>query len=175
MTGIIRLTAVFLFSVYGFGVSLAQTTIPTRSSRVAFSVGLTYTMHLSFSETVLYDKIFTNLGNGYNKQTGVFTCPVEGIYLFHLHAYDMNTDKAMWLELMHNDDFIVSVSGYASHSSGGNTVILHLRIGDKIQVKGREQQQFSLFGQQDEIYSTLSGFLLYPDDTSLHGASPIVG
>ncbi|KAL3854823.1 hypothetical protein ACJMK2_014066 [Sinanodonta woodiana] len=174
MAGIIRYTVVFLLSVYTFGASLAQTTTP-RPSNVAFSVGLTFTQHLSFSETVLYDRIFMNLGNGYNKQTGVFTCPAEGIYVLHFHAYDMNTDKAMWLELMHNTDFIVSVSGYSSHSSGGNTVILQLRIGDTIQVKGREQQQFSLFGQHDEIYSTLSGYLLYPGYTPPHVANPIVG
>ena len=86
----------------------------------------------------------------------------SGLYIFHFHAYDTNTDRAMWLELLHNNQVTVSVSGYNSHTSGGNTVMLKLNKYDRIEVKARDKQSFSLFGLSDQIYSTLTGYLLSP-------------
>lgn len=33
---------------------------------------------------ILYDTVDLNLGNGYNKNTGKFTAPSDGLYLFHV-------------------------------------------------------------------------------------------
>ena len=58
---------------------------------VAFSVGLSRTMHIANAETVVFDKVFSNVATGYSDHTGIFKCPQSGMYVFHLHAYDMNT------------------------------------------------------------------------------------
>ena len=94
--------------------------------------------------------------------------------MFHIHAYDSNTDKAMWLELLHNSNVTVSVSGYNSHTSGGNSVMLKLNKYDRIEVKGRDRQTFSLFGLPDQIYSTLTGYLLIPTNTLLQDSGPVL-
>lgn len=125
---------------------------------VAFSVGLSRTMHIANAETVTFDKVFSNLASAYSEHTGIFKCPQSGMYVFHLHAYDMNTDKAMWLELKKNNELLVSISGYDSHATAGNTVLVHLNRGDTVYVKARQGQEFSLFGRNDEIYATFTGY-----------------
>lgn len=48
-------------------------------------------MHIANAETVTFDKVFSNLASAYSEHTGIFKCPQSGMYVFHLHAYDMNT------------------------------------------------------------------------------------
>lgn len=127
---------------------------------VAFSAGLTRTMHFSKGEAILFDKTYTNVGGGYDMTTGTFTAPKNGIYAFHIHAYDSNTDQAMWLELKKNQDLLVSISGYNSHSSAGNSVIVFLSQGEHISVRARPNQEFSLFGKADQVYATFTGYLI---------------
>ena len=93
--------------------------------------------------------------------------------MFHIHAYDSNTDKAMWLELLHNNNVTISISGYNSHTSGGNTVMLKLNKYDRVEVKGRDRQAFSLFGLPDQIYSTFTGYLLVPISAVLQNSAPV--
>lgn len=47
-------------------------------------------MHIANAETVTFDKVFSNLASAYSEHTGIFKCPQSGMYVFHLHAYDMN-------------------------------------------------------------------------------------
>lgn len=81
----------------------------------------------------------------------------------------------MWLELLHNDVITVSLSGYNSHTVASNTVILKLRQNDRVEVKSRELQTFALFGLNDQVYSTFSGYLLKTDTSGAFMDSPIVG
>jgi hypothetical protein len=64
----------------------------------------------------------------------------------------------MWLELKKNNELLVSISGYDSHSTAGNSVLVHLDRGDNVFVKARQGQEFSLFGLKDEIYATFTGY-----------------
>ena len=80
--------------------------------------------------------------------------------MFHAHAYNSNKDKAMWIELVKNVDALVSVSGYNSHSTAGNTVIVNLSKGDTVSVRARPGQEFTLFGRPDQVYTTFSGFYI---------------
>ncbi|CAC5413725.1 C1QL [Mytilus coruscus] len=125
---------------------------------IAFSVGLTSTLHMSYSETIIYDKVFANFGDGYSVDTGEFTAPDTGVYVFHAHAYNSNKDRAMWIELIKNIDSLVSVSGFNSHSTAGNSVIVSLRKGETVAVRARPGQEFTLFGKADQIYTTFSGY-----------------
>lgn len=112
---------------------------------------------MSYSETIVYDKVFSNFGDAYSPFTGEFTAPQTGIYIFHAHAYNSNKDKAMWIELVKNVDPLVSVSGYNSHSTAGNSVIVNLSSGDTVSVRARPGQEFTLFGRPDQVYTTFSG------------------
>ena len=51
---------------------------------VAFSAGLTHDQTILHAERVVYDRIFTNIGAGYDSSTGDFNCPTSGIYVFQV-------------------------------------------------------------------------------------------
>ncbi|XP_021340068.1 complement C1q-like protein 3 [Mizuhopecten yessoensis] len=127
---------------------------------VAFAAALTRTVTGNSGDTVRYDKIFTNLGGGYDRNTGVFTAPKSGIYKFDFHAYDSNTDHAMWLELIKNTELLVSLAGYSSHTSAGNSVIVFVGKGERVFVQVRQDQSFTLFGQKNKVYGTFVGHLI---------------
>ena len=57
------------------------------NQEVAFSVGVSKDLTLQHAEKVVYDTVFTNIGAGYNAQTGTFNCPVSGIYVFQVSSY----------------------------------------------------------------------------------------
>lgn len=133
---------------------------------VAFSVGLSSTQRMYNKDTVRFDRVFVNEHNAYDPMTGIFTCPVAGLYLFHFHAYSSNKDTIMWLDLLHNDTPVVSVSGYNSHTVSSQTVMLKLGKGDRVQVESKDSQEFALFGLPDQVYSTFTGYLL-------HSSNPI--
>ena len=121
----------------------------------------------------MYDKVFANFGDGYLPDTGEFTAPESGVYAFHVHAYNSNKDKAMWIELMKNVDVLVSVSGYDSHSTAGNSIITTMHKGDTVFVRARPGQEFTLFGTNDQIYTTFSGYRV--GDIPYYDASGILG
>lgn len=135
----------------------------TGDHNVAFSVGLSSTQNVYDKDTILYNDVFVNDQDGYSTSTGIFTCPVPGLYVFHFHAYSSNRDKVMWLDLLHNDNVMASVSGYNSHTVSSQTVMLKLRKGDRVQIQSKEQQEFTLFGLPDQVYSTFTGYILHPD------------
>ena len=74
------------------------------------------------------------------------------VLIFHLQ------DKAMWLEAMRNSHLLVSISGYNSHATAGNTVMTQMNQGDKFYIRARPGQEFTLFGQDDEVYATFTGY-----------------
>ena len=64
----------------------AQTGPPGGLVRVAFSAGLTSIINATDHENVTYDRVFANVGGGYDNTTGAFTAPYDGIYLFMFYA-----------------------------------------------------------------------------------------
>ncbi|XP_052063146.1 collagen alpha-1(VIII) chain-like [Mytilus californianus] len=56
------------------------------SNPVAVTAGLTHDISLPHGGTVVFNKVFTNLGNGYDSSTGYFEAPIDGTFLIHYFA-----------------------------------------------------------------------------------------
>ncbi|VDI04506.1 Hypothetical predicted protein [Mytilus galloprovincialis] len=144
---------------------------------VAFSAGLTQiaTLHASHNDTVPYDRVFLNMGGGYNKTNGIFTSPRTGTYVFMYYALAQQ-NKQLQLDLYRNDDYIVGSYAHVTSDYGSvsNSVILGLDEKDTVHIKAHTDDY--LYGQPDEIYTSFTGFLLVPDEGRTqhgsHGQAP---
>lgn len=131
---------------------------------VAFSTGLTHSIVLTKPVNVTFDRIFLNMGNGYDNNTGVFTCPHSGTYNFVFHALSQQNEQ-LQLDLYRNNEYIVT--GYAHTANDyrevGNHVILALDEYDEVYLRGRGTGRNALYGAPDEVYTTFNGFMVIPD------------
>ncbi|KAK7159509.1 hypothetical protein R3I94_005752 [Phoxinus phoxinus] len=113
--------------------------------------------------TLIYKHIFLNTGNAYDANTGIFTAPVRGVYVFRVFSKARgNSLKAVTAGLFKNDQHIISTHG---HQEGGfisssNGVSLLLEEGDKVKVNLYPGQW--IFDNGEHHHSTFSGHLLFP-------------
>merc|ERR1712121_40925 len=137
---------------------------------IAFSVGLSHHEYLDANKKVIYDTIFTNVGSAYDTNTGIFNCPVAGLYVFQFHALS-HSNSNMWLELYHNYSYVASIWGHVDndYSAAGNSVILRLAKGDQVYVATADKTD--LYGQPYEVYGTFSGYLI----SAIYEELPVVG
>lgn len=109
---------------------------------------------------IRFDSITTNVGNGYSGNTGTFTCPSSGVYMFawtvHIESHFMST------ELIHNGGRVSGgYSGDTSFSSTGtNTAVVELIQGDEVWIRVRDFNDLSEAGHIVAYWdaTTFSGF-----------------
>nr|XP_011412014.2 complement C1q-like protein 3 [Crassostrea gigas] len=126
---------------------------------VSFSVSVKSTI-LAFGagQTVKYDAVLTNDGNGYDDRTGVFTCPVAGTYMF---VVDSLSWPGIWLKLKVNKLTVGKLHVSSGHKVDliqiSRTVIVKLKPGDRVKVENAANG-----GKiYHEMYSGFTGALLY--------------
>ncbi|XP_038126393.1 complement C1q-like protein 2 [Cyprinodon tularosa] len=132
--------------------------------KVAFSLGLTNAGRLgpySTDVTLKFSKVFSNFGQGYNPNTGIFTSPVRGVYYFRFTFFEVDNANWMGVRLYHNSKLIMinydrSSSYYENMSNG---VILQLNIDDVVYMV--LVSPYTVFDDHRN-YSTFTGFLLFP-------------
>merc|ERR1712183_325971 len=90
---------------------------------------------LTVNQVLIYDTVVTNEGSGYSQQTGVFTSPIDGFYLFQIHAVSDGTDK-FHLQLVLNDRELIDVNKFSGEAYGGhsNSIIVRLTKHDHVKV-----------------------------------------
>ena len=102
---------------------------------------LTSTLNNYDHGQVKYNVVQTNIGSGYNKDTGIFTAPKDGAYVFIWYSFTFKSDSACELYLYRNGAKL-SFSAYADtrgkptgFDSASNSVILSLTIGDTVGIR----------------------------------------
>jgi len=88
--------------------------------------------HLTFHGT------YCNVGGGLDIDTGIFTCPVGGIYLFQFHIATHDNKKAL-LSIRKNGEEIASIfdqnhKDNHKNSMAGQNIIMDVKRGDEIVV-----------------------------------------
>ncbi|XP_067218159.1 cerebellin-1-like isoform X2 [Chanodichthys erythropterus] len=133
--------------------------------KVAFSAGLLasgtgQTGPFSYDKTLEYKKVFSNVGNAYDSNTGIFTAPVKGVYYFRFYGH-CHGGTTMAISLLKNGQTQCSVHSArpVSNSNGSNGVILILEIGDKIYT---HLWKDTWVYDDPASYTSFSGFLIFP-------------
>ncbi|XP_045163871.2 uncharacterized protein LOC123528207 [Mercenaria mercenaria] len=134
---------------------------------VAFSTYLDHDVDLGLHQTIRFNQVITNEGNGYNPYSGIFTCPEAGMYLLSFfigERADPADVKEMAAELMINNVNIVNAVVDSFHRTqdlqGGNTVVIRLKQGDVVWVSA-VASGIHVEGSSGLRISTFSGVFLY--------------
>jgi hypothetical protein len=61
---------------------------------VNFPVGLSLAS-VTKHQTIIYDSVDLNIGNGYDKTTGKFTTPSSGLYVFHITTGSLDSSHSI--------------------------------------------------------------------------------
>jgi len=127
---------------------------------VVFSAGLTKSIDIPPGSALVYDRVFSNIGSGYDNRTGLFTCPVAGVYNFQIHALS-RPNLHFWLRIELNDKPTVTMyCEDQNHHSCSNSVNLQLSKGDVVKVSTPSAQSELIFGHVTSVYTTFSGQLI---------------
>ncbi|XP_071135066.1 uncharacterized protein [Mytilus edulis] len=119
---------------------------------VAFSAYRTSHQDLSKGTKILFNQVWTNVGNGYNPSTGIFTAP--NACLYHITAVVMSAHgDDLYLRLYHNG---LAMSGSYNDGDGYKTgtfdLVLNLQKGDKVYIAAKHI---------DKIYSDVNTYVTF--------------
>jgi hypothetical protein len=134
------------------------------SNKIAFSTFLTNVKLTTDAQTLVFGGVVLNDGNAYDRNTGIFTVPVDGVYLFSYAANDYH-GHLIYVQLVVNgnpESSVYMVPSTNKHMMGSNTVILRLRSGQQVSLRMLGSQTGdSLQGTALLRTNTFSGALLY--------------
>ena len=117
--------------------SLTFSIILERLNEVAFTVSRSHQGSLMNSK-VVYDKVLVNVGNAYDPQTGLFTCPRDGVYVFTWSTMSHNPGENCLAYIYRNGVKSLMTHAYESSShleTASNTEIYHLNQGDTVWIQ----------------------------------------
>lgn len=97
-----------------------------------------HTTEISKGSTIHFDTIVTNIGNHYNKHSGIFTAPQHGVYVFTWNIY-CNTGGYIFSQLVVNSNVVGAMfsSGEGASNIRNSTgiVVVEVNQGDIVFVR----------------------------------------
>lgn len=107
---------------------------------VAFSAGATVRFY-NAEETVMFQNILYAVGGGYDRRTGVFTVPKNGLYIIFCNIMDNSQFGNFWAKMMINSltKAVVMASYGSSHVdayyTGSNLIVQQLQVNDRVWIQ----------------------------------------
>lgn len=134
---------------------------------MAFSVYLSISdVEISKGYTIKFDTIVTNIGSSYNRYTGVFTAPQDGVYVFSWNLYCSSDGAYFYSQLVANSNVVgamfTDATGANYTRTTTNVVVVEINIGDVIYVRIHPTLGFKKkLHSSPDFRSTFSGWKLY--------------
>lgn len=128
--------------------------------KVAFYVGLTENLGpVTEHSDIVFDRVITNVGGGYDPRTGRFTAPLTAVYQFNVIISAQGRHKAAVMVLK-NGEMVATVwaESIPYWSTASNVAVLHLERGDQVWLLLLNRASH-LHGY---MYTTFSGTILFP-------------
>ncbi|KAH3821113.1 uncharacterized protein LOC127832510 [Dreissena polymorpha] len=146
-------------------------------TEVAFFAFIGSQQHLSAGQIAVFDQVTTNIDTtgsigGYSASTGVFTAPVDGLYVISATLM-AHYNHAAHYNIVHENKPVATILVDGSNhnwDSASTSVALVLSKGERVSVKQLEVGDHALQGSAVAGESSFSGFLLHQH---LGGLAPI--
>ncbi|KAK7094879.1 hypothetical protein V1264_006368 [Littorina saxatilis] len=117
----------------------------------------------ALSGTVILDTAFTNVGNGYDTSTGVFTAPVSGLYDFQAVFMQREfSGNDIYAAIYINERAVAGgvADGNGAWDQASIRAIVHVTAGQKVALKNKSNRAVNFYGHE---YTRFSGFLIKAD------------
>ena len=112
--------------------------------------------HLGANQDIVFENVVTNIGNAYHPHHGIFTAPVDGVYVFFVTLRRFGSST--WAHFMKNRQIMAKLSfNSINREMGSQTIVVALNNGDDVAV----QNTYTDRAFTGDHYSTFAGFLLY--------------
>nr|XP_022292212.1 uncharacterized protein LOC111103318 [Crassostrea virginica] len=135
-----------------------------KNINTAFSAGISTNDDNWTGSTLVFPDVIYSEGKGYDSNTGVFTAPTEGTYLFYISIQSAFQKYSHFDVVLNGSTKVQSLAWYDSgstiriHQTGTNLVILYLTVGDRVWVKRAGGVGYY---SNDKHVCTFSGIRLY--------------
>ncbi|XP_052819491.1 otolin-1-like [Mya arenaria] len=133
----------------------------------AFTAYLSNTVqNLNIGDVIVFDQVLTNEGHVYNPNTGIFTTPFDGTYVFHFAVADRHQHQFVGRLLVDGTNKVAAIADaqYSPHMDiemqGGNMAVLSLFKGQRVWVESHRWDNQQIESGESDRFSTFSGFLL---------------
>jgi hypothetical protein len=124
----------------------------------AFSATLSKGFTPSKSEIIKFDSLRTNIGGHYSPNTGVFTVPIQGLYMLSATVRSIS-GKHLHCGLWVNDVMYERAFG-TNLTTGSLTTVLQLKKGDRVYIKKDSTYSGASEGMVGRHWSMFSGYLI---------------
>ena len=110
----------------------------TVNTQVIFSairkVGSDEYNNVNPGQAVTFNDIIANIGNGMEPSSGVFTCPVSGIYAFSLSAETNIDDSITRIKVYKNDEYEFRITDFnkRNYNNIGYSWTFNLEQGERV-------------------------------------------
>ena len=123
----------------------------------AFSASRSQSKSLGPGEIILFDKVWTNVGNGFNPKTGKFTAPQSGLYQFSGTVMSAK-NTLLYVFLFKNDKPTVSFYAGVGYDTGTINMVFKLQKGETVYMKHHSNTQ--TIYSDSSVFCVFSGFLI---------------
>lgn len=114
--------------------------------------------NLGENQDIVFDKVVTNVGNGYVANHGSFVAPVAGVYLFSATILSYG-DNRTWGHFMVNGNILAKIYVHnTDHTQSTQSIVVNLNVGDDVSIQNTRLGG----GLMGDSYSTFMGVLLFP-------------
>nr|CBX41731.1 putative C1q domain containing protein MgC1q82 [Mytilus galloprovincialis] len=133
---------------------------PNTSEIPAFSASMTNAKVLGATEILRFDKVWTNNGNYYDPNTGIFKAHLKGVYQFSFTVMS-SRGKNLRVYLWQNGNRLVGVYPGIGYNEGTANIAINLEKGDKVYVKCGGSGHGFIHTANGYWYSMFSGYLIH--------------